>query len=160
MIQDYMFYIGLNKQASDFHTVSKFVINHICKTFMNGDDIANALEQNKVADVDSWRPMLKVSTSQDSAVKDQENEEFKLIFSVEVEAWTKWKEIYHSNVGHAYALIYEHCNRAMQSKLMARKEFDSKFKGHPIELLKAIKEHSVSYQETKYLLSSIADVIL
>ena len=103
--------------------------------------------------------MLKVSTSQDSAVKDQENEEFKLIFSVEVEAWIKCKEIYHSNVRHAYALIYEHCNTAMQSKLVARKEFDLKIKGHPIKLLKAIKEHLVSYQETKHPLSSIADVI-
>ena len=129
MIQVYTFYIGSNKQASDFHTVSKFVINHIHKMFTNGNDIADALEQNKVADVNSWSPMLKVSTSQDSAVKDHENEEFKLIFLVEMEAWIKWKEIYHSNVRHAYALIYEHCNKAMQSKLMARKEFNLKIKG-------------------------------
>ena len=47
----------------------------------------------------------------------------------------------------------------MQLKIMARKDFEGKLKRDPIELLKAIKEHSVSYQETKYPLSSVYDAM-
>ena len=44
-LQDYTYYVGSSKQASDYHTITKYLMNHIRKTFPNGDDIANALEK-------------------------------------------------------------------------------------------------------------------
>ena len=42
-IEDYFFYVGSSKQASDFETTSEFLINHVKKTFDRGNDIAEAL---------------------------------------------------------------------------------------------------------------------
>jgi hypothetical protein len=53
-------------------------------------------------------------------------------------------------MGNAYALIFERCNTALQAKLKARKDFYSKVKNDPIELLKAIQQYSISYQEKRY----------
>ena len=47
----------------------------------------------------------------------------------------------------------------MQSKLENRSEFESKIKGNPIELLKAIKEHAMSFQETKWCILTIIDAL-
>ena len=89
-LQDYTFYIGSAKQASDYNTVSRFLINHIHKTYTNGDDIANALEDGKSADVDSWKPSLSVSTKDPVTKKaeyEAENEENKIIYKAEVDSW-------------------------------------------------------------------------
>ena len=48
----------------------------------------------------------------------------------------------------------------MQSKLENRSEFESKIKGNPIELLKAIKEHAMSFQETKWCILTIIDPLM
>ena len=158
-IQDYTFYIGSNKQASDFNTTSKFMINHIRKTYTNGDDIADALESETAQDPNSWMPTQRFSSIRDATAKDRENKQYEKVFEAELEAWIKRKEIYRSNLGRAYALLFERCNKAMQLKITARKDFEGTIKKDPIELLKAIKEHSVSYQETKYPLSSVYDAI-
>ena len=60
-LQDYAHCIGSAKQASDYNAVTKFLINHIRKTCTNGDDIANALEDGKALDVNTWKPTLAVS---------------------------------------------------------------------------------------------------
>jgi hypothetical protein len=42
-MEDYYFYVGSSKQASDFETTSEFLINHVKKTFNRGNDIAEVL---------------------------------------------------------------------------------------------------------------------
>lgn len=44
------------------------------------------------------------------------------------------------------ALLFNQCNKAMQSKIQSRKDYESTVKDDPIELLKAIEEYSVSDQ--------------
>lgn len=39
-IEDYFFYVGSSKQASDYEITAEFVINHIKMTFDRGNDIA------------------------------------------------------------------------------------------------------------------------
>ena len=41
-IEDYFFYVGSSKQASDYEVTADFVINHIKKTFEYGQDISDA----------------------------------------------------------------------------------------------------------------------
>jgi hypothetical protein len=38
----------------------------------------------------------------------------------------------------------------MQHKIEARWKFETDIKDDPIELLKAIKEHSINFEDTKY----------
>ena len=54
-IEDYYFYVGSSKQASDFETTSEFLINHIKKTFDRGNDIAEVLRRLAPQDVDIWK---------------------------------------------------------------------------------------------------------
>ena len=48
-IIDYQFYIGTNKQASEYENASDFMINYIKKTFDRGNDIAL-----KTQNTDNW----------------------------------------------------------------------------------------------------------
>ena len=47
----------------------------------------------------------------------------------------------------------------MQNKLTGRQDFQTKIFNNPINLLKAIKEHSLNYQESRYEMSVILDSI-
>jgi hypothetical protein len=45
----------------------------------------------------------------------------------------------------------------MKNKIKSRTDFKLKIKNNPIELLQAIKKHSLNYQEKKYNMSVILD---
>ena len=47
----------------------------------------------------------------------------------------------------------------MQSKIENRSEYESKIKGNPIKMLKAIKQHALSFQETKWSILTVIDAI-
>ena len=46
-LSDYKFYIGSATQGSDFNEISKYLINHIRKSYINGNNIPTALEQRE-----------------------------------------------------------------------------------------------------------------
>ena len=65
--------------------------------------------------------------------------------------------MYENNLFKAYALIWERCAKAMQNKIISRTTFESTIYNDPIELLIAVKEHALNYQETRYEMSIISD---
>jgi len=67
----------------------------------------------------------------------------------------KW--IYNSNKIKAYALLWERYAKIMQNKISARVDYETKIFDNPIKLLKAIREHAMDYQETKYEMYIIVD---
>jgi hypothetical protein len=48
-VEDYFFYVGSNKQASDYNITAEFVVNHVKKTFDYGNDVAEAMRTLKIA---------------------------------------------------------------------------------------------------------------
>ena len=76
-----MFYTGTAKQASDYITSANFVINHIRKTYKEGDDIARAMEQGTDFDFDAAAPTLKVSTETEDAKKELQERQFAMAHS-------------------------------------------------------------------------------
>jgi hypothetical protein len=110
-------------------------------------------------DYDKLSPVLRESTDSDASVKKRENKQFEMLYEAEITAFVTRKNTYLSNLGNAYAFLFGQCNKAMQNKLQARKDFEIKIKNNPIELLKAIEEHSISYQEKKYEMGIVADAI-
>ena len=58
-VEDYFFYVGSSKQASDFEITAEFVLNHIKKTFERGKDVAEALRTLVKTDTEVWKPTLK-----------------------------------------------------------------------------------------------------
>ena len=158
-LSDYVYQTGTAKQASEFHIITKYLINHIRKTYKNGDDIGTALKERKEFNFTSMTPTLKTSNSTDSAVKDRENRQFEIIYEAQVNSYITRKDIYESNRGNAYAFLFSQCNKAMQNKLQMRTDYESSIEKNPIKLLDAIEEHSISYQENKYEMRVITDAL-
>ena len=42
-LEDYWFYVGSDKQASDFETTYDFMVNYIKRTYTRGNDIVETL---------------------------------------------------------------------------------------------------------------------
>jgi hypothetical protein len=60
----------------------------------------------------------------------------------------------------AYALFWGKCAKGMKNKIEARSDFKSTIENNPFELLKMIKEHSMSYQENCCNMSVILDSLM
>jgi hypothetical protein len=106
---------------------------------------------------DTWKPSLKSSTNADDEIKKTEDKQFEMEFRAELAESMKRTSTYVNNTYSAYALLWERCAKAMQSKIAPRSDYDSTVFNDPIALLQAIKEHSLNYQETRYEMSIIAD---
>ena len=83
-LQDYQYYIGSSKQASNDVTITLYLINHVQKTFDYGDNIASALDRKAEVDLSAHMPQLQQSTDSDQDVKDQKNKQFKMLYEAEI----------------------------------------------------------------------------
>eukprot|EP00978_Attheya_sp_CCMP212_P009950 scaffold23782_cov35-Attheya_sp.AAC.1 len=79
-------------------------------------------------------------------------------FKADYDQWCKRIRMYEDNCTKSCALIWERCAKALQNKIQSRSDFAT-IKNDPIELLKAVKEHSLNYQENRYEMSIIFDSI-
>ena len=149
-LEDHVYYIGSAKQASDYVTITNFLVLYIRKSYPDGHYVAEALENRQEFDINSIMPQMQESTAADRDIKRRENRQFELLYEAEIANFIKRKELYAANMHKAYALLYQQCNKALQSKLQSRTDFLSEIKGNPIKLLNAIQEHSLSYMENKY----------
>lgn len=70
-IEDYFFYVGSTKQ--NYETTAQYVVNHIKKTFTEGNDISEALRLLEEPDIDSWEPVQQESVSTDAATLKRED---------------------------------------------------------------------------------------
>ena len=138
-LQDYMYYPATSaKQAFDYETTTKFIINRIKMTYDHGADITRALATLTEYDFSNHKPTLQFSTNTDATQKIRENFEHGVMFEAEYKVFTNRKKTYESNRIKVYYLIWEQCVEAMQSKLRARQDFTSTILDNPIELLKAL----------------------
>jgi hypothetical protein len=155
-----MYYLGTAKQASDYETTTNFILNHIRKEYdEGGDDIATALEDLEPLDLNVFKPTLKMSTETDPAKKATEEVQFKIEFEKRLDDHLEREKHYKTNLVKSHALIWEQCSTGMQNKIQNRDDYKSKIKGNPIELLKAIKQHALNYQEHRYEMSIIHDAL-
>jgi hypothetical protein len=87
-VNDYNYYLGSAKQASDYETTTIFLINYIIKTFEYVNDIGQALRELEYPDPDSWKPTMRQSTHlgndpDDEAQRAFENKQFEIKFKSE-----------------------------------------------------------------------------
>jgi hypothetical protein len=137
-IEDYFFYVGSSKQASDFQMTYKFLINYVKKTFDRGNDVAEALRTLTPENTELWEPTLQFSIATDDVVSKQENRQHELKYKANIDEFMRRKRSYDDNLFKAYALIWERCD-------------------DPIELLNLVKEYALNYQETRYKMPIISD---
>jgi hypothetical protein len=109
------------------------------------------------ADTDTRKPTLKISMDADDAIVVREDKQFAMEYKSELDEAMKRKRTYKDNMFKAYALLWERCAKAMQDKIALRSNYDNVVYNDPIALLRAIKEHSLNYQDTRYEMSIISD---
>ena len=120
------------------------------------------LTKLKAPDINTWKPSLQVSLivgtdPKDIVRRDTENRQFEIKFKQELSRYSSRKQQYEENLLKAYALIRERCTEAMKIKIESRHDFESKILDNPIEVLLAVKQHSLNYQEYRYNMSIMTD---
>jgi len=115
--------VGSTTQASDYENTTKFIINHIKKTFEQGNDFAE--EMRKMTDVDQskWEPTLHMSTDSDPIIATRENKQYEMKYKADYNEGIKRKHIYNNNKIKAYVLLWERCAKIMQNKISARVDY-------------------------------------
>ena len=116
-LEDYYFYVGSSKQASDYEITAEFVINYIKKTFDRGLDISEALRKLETPATDSWKPKLKMSKQIKPDEKATEDAQFRMEYKAELDESTRRTRALHDNLIKSYALLWERCAKAMQNKI-------------------------------------------
>jgi hypothetical protein len=104
-----------------------------------------------------WEPQLEASIATDQAQKDLDKNQNKMKYKARLDEYMKREIMYNGNLYKAYALIWDRCAKSMQNKIQTRSDYESRMYNKPIQLLKAIKEHALNDQETKYEMSIMAD---
>ena len=61
--KDYIFYIGSYKQVADFETTNEYIVNHIKKAYLYGDNISKLLRTLKKINTDQYNLRLQMSTA-------------------------------------------------------------------------------------------------
>ena len=158
-INDWNYYIGSAKQASEFEATTEFLINYIKQNFEFGNDVAKAITTQEPIITELWKPSLQLSKNTDPEIKEVENQQYTIEFKADYDLYRAREQIYNNNVTKAYALFWDRCAKGMKNKIEARSDFKEKVDNNPFELLQAIKEHSLNYQEKKYNMSVILDSI-
>ena len=80
-VEDFVFYIGSAKQASDHVNTAKYLINFIKKTYDDGNDIADALSEEREFPMNTVEPKLEVSSEMDAAKKAVEERQSELNYN-------------------------------------------------------------------------------
>ena len=158
-LSECMYYLGSARQAADYESTTEFLINHIKQTFEFGNDVGTALERLEEFNIDEYKPTLNTSDNDDERARIVEDRQFEIEFKAKFDAYMKRQQALESNMTKAYAFMWSQCSRAMQNKIEARSESLLEIKGNPIQLLKAIKQHSLHYQDRKYEMAIVYDAL-
>jgi len=156
-VEDYVYYLGSSKQASDYETTTEYLINHIQQTFDYGDDIAESLSTLTDVNLSMHKPTLQVSSETDNDKKNAENKQFEMEFKEKFAIYMKRVEAYSKNQGKAFAFLLDRCSKGMKEKIQARADYETSIRQNPRELLKAIKQHALNYQESRYNMAIVYD---
>ena len=157
-VNDYNYYLGSSKQASDYETTTEYLINHIKKVFDYGNDIGTSLKLLEPINTSAWKPRMQVSIATTEEDHAAENRQYEIEFKADYDTYSKRVQAYENNNTKAYALLWERCNKAMKNKIEARSDYN-RIKNNPITLLMAIKEHALNFQENRYSMSIILDAM-
>ena len=156
--KDCICHLGTAKSASQYTEITRILINHVRKNYSQGKDIGDALETLTEFNATMHKPMLQQSTDMDAAKKAVEDKQFEIEYKTEYNQYMKQRQQYEENKGKAYAFLWFHCHHSMQHKIEARTDYNT-INQNPIKLLKAIKQHALNYQENRYPMLIIYDLM-
>ena len=127
---------------------------------MEGQDIAESLKNLKYCDMNKWYPKLEYSKDMNEDKQKAENEEFKMKYKALLDVAVKRIRTYDTNKIKAYSLLWEQCSKSTKNQSQQRKDFNDEVYNDPIELLKAIKQHALNYQESLCVMEILDDALI
>jgi hypothetical protein len=161
-LHDHTYIVGDARQADKYNKTTEAIMAYIQTNFDRGQDVVIALEAMEDPDFDKSKPappepIIEQTESSapiyDSIEKDQYNMEYK--------AWMSRTEKYKINMDKVFGILWGQCTIGVKNKLESRKDWSTiKAKHKAIDLLKAIKEVTQDYQDSKYPLVSIKRSLL
>ena len=81
--------------------------------------------------------------------------ELQMKYKAQLDATIKRETTFETNKTKAYSLIWERCTLSMQGQLEQRNDFEKDIYNNPINLINAIKEQTLNFQDTKYKMEII-----
>ena len=148
-LKDNVYTVGDAKQADRFAKTTENIVNYIQRTYDEGQDVMDALVNMEDVDFDEFEPESEEAEADLTYMQ-------KLILQAKVKEFMNRKNKYQHNMNKAYALILGQCTQGLKNKLETSVKWESIKTAHnPIWLLKAIKEITQDYQDSKYPIASI-----
>lgn len=128
------------KPQATYATVKEAIINHIKKTFDDGDDVAQSLRDGKAFDLSTVQPVRKISilTEPDQAMNDQVG--LDMILQGQINRYVIREDNFRKNMLKAYVVILDnYCDKTLKSRILLHADYKKKIENNPIELLEVIK---------------------
>jgi len=147
----------LSKQASDYETTAEYLLNYIQEKYEYGEDITKSLYHLQTVDLSPFKPKLQRSNATDIEERNLEDEEFKMEFKIEMEEYRDRVTTFEKNKPKVFSFLLNHCSKGLKDKIQARSNYENEIKDNPIELLKAIKQHALNFQEQRYDMAIMYD---
>ena len=137
-------------QADKFIKTTEAILNYIQKTYKHGEDLKKALKDESEFNFANIEPSApaKIDLSTPQGFK----------YKLQMEGHYKREEQYRSNKSNAHALIYGQCTQGVKNQLQAHQDWKL-IQYDPIELLKALREITHRYQDSRYAIGTVATSI-
>jgi len=145
------FIINSPGQADKYVKTTETILNYIQKNYKNGKDLKKALKQEKEFDFGFIEPQTeksKIDITTPTGFK----------YKLAMEAFFQCQNQYITNKSKAHAVIFGQCTLAVKNKLQSRKDWEE-IEDSPFNLLKALREITHNYQDSRYYIGTIATAI-
>ena len=149
------YYAG-KQQGATFDTVRDYLLLQMQKTFRDGRDIVQALRDD-TDDFGGIEPVRKISTKTVEEERGLEQEGFDIDYKEARRIYNNILDNYESNKIKAYALIFENCNKAMQTRIEECTDFETNIRDNPRVLLNEIKRKMYDPARSKYEYATLTE---
>jgi hypothetical protein len=148
--------IGRDQQAVTYDTVKDYIVQHVQKTYRNGQDAAVSIRNLLVIQ----EPNRGRATRTDAAEKLEQQAGMEILYQAELKRYLDRKYTLEQNLTKAYALIFStSCNKTMQNQIKEHPEFETTIRDDSIELLNKIKVLMHDPIRAKHTFASLAEAI-
>ena len=160
-LKDCVFNFGSAKNAGDYASTELFILNHIRKTYKEGEDIALAMEKGADIDFTTLAPTMQLVTADpktEPALYETQKLQYTEDYKMQTAHYHDRIRLYRQNKSSIAALLMGRCSSSMKSQLQSRTNWEQ-IEKDPVPLLAAIREHSLNYDSTKYRMKIILDAL-
>ena len=110
-------------------------------------------------DITKLEPKLTMSNEIDADEKVKEDTQNELKHKKGCDIFLKRENTFYDNEWKAYSDLWDHWSKALKGKLEVRSDFECDTWNKPMNLLKSIKEHSLSYEQYWCVMGTIVDAL-